>query len=97
MAADLDGNWEVLGEAVQSVMRTLGVQGASGMDNPYERLKDLTRGQRVDGPAMREFIRSLGLPEAEQARLLELSPATYTGYAAGLVTRLDELGSEERS
>lgn len=97
MAADLDGNWEVLGEAVQSVMRTLGVQGAAGMDNPYERLKDLTRGQRVDGPAMREFIRSLGLPEAEQARLLELSPATYTGYAAGLVTRLDELGSEERS
>src|SRR5699024_11849311 len=51
MAADLDGNWEVLGEAVQSVMRTLGVQGAAGMDNPYERLKDLTRGQRVDGPA----------------------------------------------
>ena len=97
LAADLDGNWEVLGEAVQSVMRTLGVQGAAGMDNPYERLKDLTRGQRVDGPAMREFIRSLGLPEAEQTRLLELSPATYTGYAAGLVTRLDELGSEERS
>src|SRR5699024_10171978 len=80
--ADLDGNWVVLGEAVQSVMRTLGVQGASGMDNPYERLKDLTRGQRVDGPAMREFIRCLGLPEAQQARLLELSPATYTGYAA---------------
>lgn len=97
MAADLDGNWEVLGEAVQSVMRTLGVQGAAGMDNPYERLKDLTRGQRVDGPAMREFIGSLGLPEAEQARLLELSPATYTGYAAGLVTRLDERGNEERS
>ena len=97
MAADLDGNWEVLGEAVQSVMRTLGVQGASGMDNPYERLKDLTRGQRVDGPAMREFITSLGLPEAEQARLLELSPTTYTGYAAQLVTRVDELGAEEQS
>ena len=97
MAADLDSNWEVLGEAVQSVMRTLGVQGVSGMDNPYERLKDLTRGQRVDGPAMREFIRSLGLPDSEQERLLQLSPATYTGYAAGLVTRLDELGDKERS
>ena len=89
MAADLDGNWEVLGEAVQSVMRTLGVQGVPGLDNPYERLKDLTRGQRVDGEGMREFVRSLGLPEAEQERLLALSPATYVGYAAQLVDHLD--------
>ena len=89
MAADLDGNWEVLGEAVQSVMRTLGVQGVPGLDNPYERLKDLTRGQRVDGEGMREFVRSLGLPEAEQERLLALSPATYVGYAAQLVGHLD--------
>ena len=89
MAADLDGNWEVLGEAVQSVMRTLGVQGMPGLDNPYERLKDLTRGQRVDGEGMREFVRSLGLPEAEQERLLALSPATYVGYAAQLVDHLD--------
>ena len=90
MAADLDGNWEVLGEAVQSVMRTLGVQGVPGLDNPYERLKDLTRGHRVDGEGMREFIGSLGLPEAEQERLLALSPHTYVGYAAGLVSRLDD-------
>ena len=89
MAADLDGNWEVLGEAVQSVMRTLGVQGVPGLDNPYERLKDLTRGHRVDGEGMREFIRSLGLPQAEQERLLALSPHTYLGYAASLVSHLD--------
>ena len=89
MASDLDGNWEVLGEAVQSVMRTLGVQGVEGMENPYERLKDLTRGQRVDGPAMREFIGSLGLPEAERERLLALTPATYTGCAAELLRHLE--------
>ncbi|PMC77008.1 adenylosuccinate lyase [Brachybacterium sp. UMB0905] len=89
MASDLDGNWEVLGEAVQSVMRTLGVQGVEGMENPYERLKELTRGQRVDGPAMREFIGSLGLPEAERERLLALTPATYTGCAAELLRHLE--------
>ncbi|WP_114853587.1 adenylosuccinate lyase [Brachybacterium sp. YJGR34] len=89
MVADLEGNWEVLGEAVQSVMRTLGVQGTEGMDNPYERLKDLTRGHRVTGEGMREFIESLGLPEAERERLLALSPATYTGYAAALISHLD--------
>lgn len=90
MAADLDANWEVLGEAVQSVMRTLGVQGAQGMENPYERLKELTRGHRVDGPAMREFIGGLGLPEAERERLLALTPASYTGYAARLVEHLED-------
>ena len=90
MAADLEGNWEVLGEAVQSVMRTLGVQGVPGLDNPYERRKDLTRGHRVDGAGMREFIESLGLPEAERERLLALSPGTYVGYAAQLVDLLDD-------
>lgn len=90
MAADLEGNWEVLGEAVQSVMRTLGVQGTTGMDNPYERLKELTRGHRVTGEGMREFIEGLGLPDAERDRLLALSPATYVGYAARLVGHLDE-------
>ena len=92
MAADLEGNWEVLGEAVQSVMRTLGVQGTGGMDSPYERLKELTRGQRVDGAAMREFIEGLGLPEAERERLLALTPHSYVGYAARLV---DHLGSAQ--
>ena len=90
MAADLDQNWEVIGEAVQSVMRTLGIQGVTGMENPYERLKELTRGHRVDGPAMREFISGLGLPDAERDRLLALTPAAYTGYAARLVEHLGE-------
>jgi adenylosuccinate lyase len=90
MAADLEANWEVLGEAVQSVMRTLAVQGVAGMENPYERLKDLTRGQRVTGEGMREFIEQLGLPEAERERLLALSPQTYTGHAAALVEHLGD-------
>ena len=95
MAADLEGNWEVLGEAVQSVMRTLGVQGTGGMDSPYERLKELTRGQRVDGAAMREFIEGLGLPEAERERLLALTPHSYVGYAARLVGHLDPSGGKD--
>jgi hypothetical protein len=52
--------------------------------NPYERLKELTRGHRVDGERMREFVRGLGLSAAAQARLLELTPAGYTGVAADL-------------
>lgn len=88
MAADLDNNWEVLGEAVQSAMRAAGIAGATGMQDPYERLKELTRGRRVDGPAMREFIATLGLPPEVEVRLLDLSPATYTGIAAELVNHL---------
>jgi adenylosuccinate lyase len=85
MAGDLDANWEVLGEPVQSAMRAASVAGVEGMENPYERLKELTRGQRVDGPAMREFVAGLGLPDDVAARLAELTPATYTGVAARLV------------
>lgn len=94
MALDLDVNWEVLGEAIQSIMRTLGIQGVSGMDQPYERLKELTRGHRVDGPAMREFIIQLGLPERERERLLALTPHTYTGVAAQLIHELDRMDPE---
>ena len=54
MARDLDANWEVLGEAVQSAMRAAGVAGVPGMENPYERLKELTRGHRVTGDEMRD-------------------------------------------
>ncbi len=89
MARDLDGNWEVLGEAVQSAMRAAGIAGASGMADPYERLKELTRGRRVDGAGMREFIGGLGLPADVEARLLTLTPAGYTGYAERLVNHLD--------
>ena len=84
LAQDLDTNWEVLGEAVQTVMRAEAIAGVPDMDNPYERLKELTRGQRVDGARMREFVQGLGLSEGAQARLLELTPAGYTGVAAQL-------------
>ncbi len=90
MARDLDANWEVLGEAVQSAMRAAGIAGAAGMEDPYERLKELTRGRRVDGPAMREFVAGLGLPDDVAARLLALTPASYTGLASRLVRHLDE-------
>jgi len=90
MARDLDANWEVLGEAVQSAMRAAGIAGTPGMEDPYERLKDLTRGRRVDGPALREFVAGLGLPDDVAARLLALNPASYTGLAARLVRHLEE-------
>jgi len=88
MARDLDANWEVLGEAVQSAMRAAGIAGAPGMDEPYERLKELTRGRQVDGPAMRAFVGGLGLPADVEQRLTALTPATYTGLAARLVDLL---------
>lgn len=84
LAADLDTNWEVLGEAIQTVMRAEAIAGTPGMENPYERLKDLTRGHRVDAARMREFVGELGLSEAAQQRLTDLTPATYTGLAADL-------------
>ena len=85
MAQDLDENWEVLGEPVQSAMRAASVAGVPGMENPYERLKDLTRGQRVDAARMREFVAGLGLPDDVAERLTELTPAGYTGLAQELV------------
>ena len=76
--ADLEANWEVLAEAVQTVMRRHGV------DEPYEKLKALTRGRRVDGEAMRKFIRELEIPNDAKARLLAMTPQSYTGLAAKL-------------
>ncbi|WP_040157139.1 adenylosuccinate lyase [Mobilicoccus massiliensis] len=87
MAADLDANWEVLGEPVQSAMRALGAQGVTGMENPYERLKELTRGRRIDGDDLREFVRGLGLPDDVEQRLLGLTPQTYIGLAPELARR----------
>ncbi|MFC7401322.1 adenylosuccinate lyase [Citricoccus sp. GCM10030269] len=84
LAADLDTNWEVLGEAVQTVMRAQAIAGVSGMDDPYERLKELTRGRRVDGERMREFVQGLGLEPDAEARLVALTPASYIGLAEEL-------------
>ncbi|GAA5029565.1 adenylosuccinate lyase [Terrabacter aeriphilus] len=85
MAADLEANWEVLGEPIQSAMRALGAQGVPGMEEPYERLKELTRGRRIDGDDLREFVRGLGLPADVEARFVALTPQTYTALASRLV------------
>ncbi|XVX20689.1 adenylosuccinate lyase [Actinomycetota bacterium] len=89
MAADLDANWEVLGEPVQSAMRALGAQGVAGMENPYERLKDLTRGRRIGQTELVEFVRGLGLPAEVEERLAAMTPQTYIGMAPDLVDFLD--------
>jgi adenylosuccinate lyase len=81
---DLDANWEVLAEAVQTVMRK------AGHPNPYEKLKELTRGARITAADMRAFVERLDLPSADRARLLTLTPATYTGLAAALVDHIED-------
>jgi adenylosuccinate lyase len=81
MAADLDGAWEVLGEAVQTVLR------AAGVPNGYELLKDFSRGKPLDAAMLGQFIRTLPLGEPEKERLLALTPATYLGLAAKLARR----------
>ncbi len=73
--ADLDATWEVLGEAVQTVMRRYSIE------QPYEKLKELTRGRGIDQPSLRAFITTLNIPEAEKTRLLAITPATYIGNA----------------
>ncbi|MBI2509122.1 MAG: adenylosuccinate lyase [Betaproteobacteria bacterium] len=83
MAADLDQNWEVLAEPIQTVMRRYGVTGA------YEKLKELTRGKDgITREALHAFIRTLAIPGAEKKRLLALTPATYFGKAAELAKRI---------
>ncbi|MEI2776626.1 MAG: adenylosuccinate lyase [Tetrasphaera sp.] len=90
MAVDLDANWEVLAEPIQSVMRALAAQGIPGMANPYERLKELTRGRRIGAAELRAFVDGLGLPPEAASRLRELSPAAYVGLAPRLVDHLDD-------
>jgi adenylosuccinate lyase len=81
LAEDLDGNWEVLTEAVQQVMRRHGVPGA------YEKLKALSRGKRLDRAQLAAFVKTLPIPPGARKRLLALTPATYTGIAARLAKR----------
>jgi len=75
-AADLDNSWEVLAEALQTVMRRYGIE------KPYEKLKDLTRDQAVTRSTLAEFIQTLDLPDEVKAELASLTPASYTGNAA---------------
>ena len=81
--ADLDAAWEVLAEPIQTVMRR------HGLANPYEQLKELTRGKAITRETIAAFIETLALPEAEKARLRALTPASYTGRAADLARRIE--------
>jgi adenylosuccinate lyase len=82
LADDLDSAWEVLAEAVQTVMRR------HGLPNPYEQLKELTRGKAITQASMQAFIDGLALPDAEKQRLRQMTPGHYTGLAATLARRI---------
>jgi adenylosuccinate lyase len=82
IAADLDACWEVLAEPVQTVMRRYGIE------NPYEQLKELTRGKGINQADLQVFIRGLAIPEDAKARLLEMTPSSYLGKAIELAQRL---------
>ncbi|MDD7945968.1 adenylosuccinate lyase [Microbacterium sp. NE2HP2] len=88
LLADLDANWEVLAEAIQTVVRAEIAAGRSRITDPYALLKDLTRGRRVGGPELAEFVRGLDIGDAAKERLLALTPAGYAGLADDLVSRL---------
>jgi adenylosuccinate lyase len=79
---DLDANWELLAEPIQTVMRRFAVP------EPYEKLKALTRGQRVSREGMQAFVQTLEIPDSAKAELLELTPWTYIGKAAELAKRI---------
>ena len=79
---ELDANWELLAEPIQTVMRRYGIA------NPYEKLKELTRGHRVSREGMQAFVAALDIPAAARAELLKLTPWDYTGKAAELARRI---------
>jgi adenylosuccinate lyase len=81
MEAELDGQWEVLAEPIQTVMRRY------GLPEPYERLKELTRGQTVTAEDVQAFVKRLDLPADVAQRLMEMRPSGYTGLAGALVER----------
>jgi len=83
IAADLEGAWEVLAEPIQTVMRRYGIP------EPYEKLKELTRGRAIDQSALREFINTLDIPADAKAQLLELTPQSYLGNAGDQASAID--------
>ena len=82
LQADLDENWEVLAEPIQTIMRKYGTE------EPYEKLKALTRGQSINKANISQMIDDLDLPEDAKEQIRSLTPATYTGIAIRLVDRL---------
>jgi adenylosuccinate lyase len=83
LARDLDNAWEVLAEPIQTMMRK------AGIEKPYEKLKELTRGQQIDRETIRTFVESLDLAPEDKQRLLDLTPAAYIGLAPKIVDLLD--------
>jgi adenylosuccinate lyase len=88
LSEDLGANLEVLGEAIQTVLRADRAAGTTAIDNPYELLKELTRGKRLTEEGLRAFVESLEMSDDGKARLLALTPATYIGLASKLVDYL---------
>jgi len=82
MAADLNANWEVLAEPIQTVMRRYGIE------KPYEKLKELTRGQRITQEQIQAFVENLAIPAEAKQALLNLTPHSYTGYAEKLAREI---------
>jgi len=83
LASDLDGAWEVLAEPIQTVMRK------AGIEKPYEKLKDLTRGQgKITPEVIQQFVKKLDLSDADKQRLLDMTPSSYTGMAEQIVEKL---------
>lgn len=89
LAADLDANWEVLGEAIQTVIRAEVTSGRSSISDPYAALKDLTRGHRIGQAELIEFVEQLEIGDEAKARLLELTPETYIGVAPQMLGFID--------
>ena len=85
LAEDLDSNWEVLGEAIQTVVRAEVTAGRSSIADPYAMLKELTRGRRVGQAELIEFVNALDIGDEAKARLVALTPAGYAGIASNLV------------
>jgi adenylosuccinate lyase len=83
LAADLDKAWEVMAEPIQTVMRK------AGIEKPYEKLKELTRGRQIDRETIRAFVEGLDLAPEDKQRLLDMSPASYVGMASEIVDLLD--------
>jgi adenylosuccinate lyase len=83
LAEDLDNSWEVLAEPIQTIMRL------HGIENPYEKLKALTRGKTISAKILVDFVQTLDIPAAAKQQLLDLTPAGYTGNAADMARSLD--------
>ncbi|MDO4913767.1 MAG: adenylosuccinate lyase [Bifidobacteriaceae bacterium] len=85
LTQELESNWEVLGEAIQTVMRAQSLAGVQGMENPYEKVKELMRGHEISHQDVQDFINSMPFDDATAARLSSLTPDIYTGLAEQLV------------